>query len=170
MKNELAGAEEDECIPLEFDENLVESMKHVMRYLYLSLLFIGIILDLAICKYRDKADFIIYLELAFGILSYTMPYEGLKISELYVATMHFIIFVSYYTDSGRQLVAISLRHCLIAFIAMPLVYLKEMTFTAMLSEAFLLIGIIAINSIVAMMIQYISELHSRIHGFNKENI
>ena len=81
-----------------------------------------------------------------------------------------MLFVMFYTDSGRQIVAISVRYCIIALIALPLVYLKEMTFSVVLSEVSLLVGITALMSVIAMMLQYISELHWRMKLSNEDNI
>ena len=84
-------------------------------------------LDIAAFKWRNLADYIIYAELLNSCVVSSIPSIQTNISMFYIAALHFLVFVMYYTDSGAQLIAIAVRQLLLAFLYECYLYMQTVT-------------------------------------------
>ena len=137
--------DEENCINTKFNENFVDQTRDFVRYTAMTLIILAIILDVVCFKYREKADFIIYIELILGVLNGFSPSNDNYTAKFYVAQVHVLILVMYYTDVGKQLVAIIIRYFMIVFIIKPVVYMEEFSLFYVLTETIYIIGVFCLN-------------------------
>lgn len=74
----------------------------------------------------------------------------------YIAALHILVFVIYYTDSGSQLVAIAVRQVILATFYEHYIYIEKITVSGVLIKLGLVVGVFVVNSLLALIIVYIS--------------
>ena len=99
-----------------------------------------------------------------------IPSYFINVSVYYIASIHFLVFVMYYTDSGAQLIAISVRQLVMVFFYESYLYMVKLTVPIILLKLALVFGVFVLNSLLAIIVIYISSMHTRMKIFNLENI
>ena len=63
----------DNCVPLEFREDFVDSYRDLIKGMAYLMLVLTILLDFAALKWRNMADYIIYVEMFNSLVVSTIP-------------------------------------------------------------------------------------------------
>lgn len=140
-----------------------------MRHLSIVLLLCSVFLDILSFKWRKLADFIIYFNCLTSLVTLVFPSAENQVTEYYLAMVSLLAFICFYTDSRAQVFAIVIFQILAAFVVKHYIYKQELTGQVCIMKAFLVAGIFFVNSILAMLIQYISQLHASMKLTNQEN-
>lgn len=88
-----------DCVPYQFDVDLVQKIKPTLQFVSVSMLICSLILDLAIFKWRWLADYIIYIEGCQGLVAIMIPSKENHLTEMQIATSMVVSLIICYTDS-----------------------------------------------------------------------
>lgn len=136
--------------------------------LYVAVVVIAFIL-LPICyKWRIMAKSLLYIECIFATVVIFIISKTVSIWIIFFTFCFF--YPAFYCDSGAQLIfgLITLGINILGII--PVVYSLPMNFLHFLTSLSMLMGFFAFSASFGMLIVYISEMHSRLHVTNEENI
>ena len=115
--------EDQQCLALDYEADLVEKVKPTIRYICGSLIIIGLILDLACFKWRKLANAFLYIELLLQLTISFIPSENQgEMSPMYIFVYHYFGFFCYYCDSVGHIIATSVSQALTFFGLMSLIY------------------------------------------------
>ena len=155
----------------EFDQELVNKIRPAIRYLSMTLIICAVLLDLATYKWRICADWIILFELVETMISdYAIPSREANYTDYFLAYRLLTGFIMWYTDTRSQIICISCAQAVIAFVNMSLIFNEQLTLSTAFIKVVSVLVVFLINSLLAMMILYISSMHKKVELCNVENI
>ena len=156
----------DDCVSIDFNEELVERIRPVLYYSTMVLILCSILLDINIYKWRANADWIILFEFIFTLIIYSIPSNQSNYHEYYFFSMTVNAFIFMYTDSRWQVISLTFAHISITYVMMSTVYKKQLTPQIVFVKALLICFGFFINSLLAMVLSYIKSLHSKLNVSN----
>ena len=160
----------EDCVPYRYNTELVEYIRPGLKYAAMTLLIASIILDMIAYKWRWCADWILYFESINTFITMLIPsVEGIR-TEMYINSVIVLAFISFYTDTRAQIAYLTLVHFVDAFVIKSLVETKSLTLQSIVLKISQIIGVFALNTLFAALIQYITTLHDRLKTMNFENI
>ena len=134
-----------------------------MEIVVLSIVIVSLILDIAICKWRKLVHLCLYLEMLYltcKFLFATFPLQN-EAQNLIMAVYNIIVFVSFYCHSAGQIFFICLNQGVFSFIVLPIIFLDKPTPASVMGKLITILLLFIIVTLLAMILTYISKLHSR---------
>ena len=113
----------DDCVSVDFNEELVERIKPAVYYTAMVLLLCSVLLDMTIYRWRGNADWIIYFEFVTSFISFAIPSSQSNYSEFYILSMGVNTFIALYTDTRWQVIAFVFAHIMFTFVMMSTIYM-----------------------------------------------
>lgn len=169
-RSQQEEVEEPTCVPYEFNEELVSELRPSLKLASMVLLVCSVLLDIAIFKWRMLADFILYFNCITSVLTLCFPSVDSQNTDFYLGIIVLIICICFYTDTRGQMFATVVQQIATTFVIKHFIYKEELTVAAITMKVVLLVGIFFVNSVLAMLLRYISQLHARMDLANTENI
>ena len=146
----------------DYNHDLLNPIVDVVRWVIKIGIVLGLVLDIACFKYRHLANLILYYESIQYILVFLIPSKTyLELSQYVIAIFHFILFLVTYTDQGIQIVFLTVDLAFINFFILGEAYQRGLKFGAVINHTIIVILFFILCSSMAMVVAYISELHSK---------
>ena len=95
--------EDDEkvaCVDAKFDDEVVSTIQPFIQYTLVTMLVFQVCLNIAIYKWRWLADWILFENRIFWLLSNCIPSNDFLVTDLSLLEWHFQAFALFYTDNG----------------------------------------------------------------------
>ena len=117
-------------MPIDFNDDILRQIRPVMDYVILSIAIASLLLDIAICKWRNLVNVCLYLESLYltGTASFGTLTMQANSANLVMAMTNIMFFVLFYCQRGGQIIFSCINTGLFSFIVLPVIYNERLTF------------------------------------------
>ena len=161
-KKFCGGEVQNDCIGV-YNEGLLDPIVPIMMNLLKVVIILGTLLDLLIFKWRYLSSLVLHMECLTRLIVLLIPnyasYEHTTATYLYAFTSTFLI---YYTDSGSQVIVLTLTFIVHVTFGQAVVYKRPFKISDTIETLLYVILAFIGTSILAMTITFISKLNNRI--------
>ena len=141
--------------------DLVNNSKTVVKYALIVLICIGILLDLAVWKYRKYAHLILYFELCNMCLHAMLPLKFGEVGNLLFLLSYIMTFIQYSCSMGPNIIATTATFTFFQLYPMVIIYNEEFTISFVIGKLLNSFFCFGICTIIGMIVTYIAQIRGR---------
>lgn len=121
----LQKEKDDDCVPIDFDDNVVDDLRPFISVICLTLIILSMILDVAIFKWRRLATLLVMAECVWQVSYSMIPTEKNNYYNMNFFVIMLIIFICLWTDEVSQIVFLGLTQLVWSLGPMYIIYTKQ---------------------------------------------
>lgn len=141
--------------------DLANESQSIVKYTLIAFIFIGILLDLVVWKYRNYAYLILYFELCNMCLSTLLPLKFGDVGNMFFLLTFIVAFFLYSCDMGLHIIATTIAFSIFQLCPMPIMYNEEYTIAFVIGKLLNSLFCFGICSVIGMLVTYIAQIRSR---------
>ena len=121
----------------------------------ITIIFLGIVLNIACYKYRWLADCIVYIHMLIALNNLLIPAVKTNLTEIYVAMVCMLELLLFGTGQVGQLIYIACAQLILTFGIKCTIYEERLSIHLFIIKLIMVAGTIVINALLSMIVLYI---------------